>query len=788
MKQFRKNVFRIALKNKASLIGNVFIIAIGIFVLVSMLDTLRNLSDQIEQLYRKTELADVFAEVSGISAAELNSASDIEGIREASGRVAQDVRIYSEDFTDIVTVHLMSYDGEEKVNRVSLKNADGSGEYFTEKDEIYIGARMAQEYGFKEGQKLKAVINGNAVDFVYRGSCNAPDYIYAIPPGGAMVPDGKAYDIACISKGYMQSLTGKKDSFNELGFLLESGYTYEDVRCQLIAFLEKDGLESICSREKQSSYEMVSGEMEELISMGTIFPLLFMLISVFMMYVVQKKMIEKDRTLIGAMKAFGLKDSELIGAYLAEGLIAGLFGAALGSLFASSLGRFMFDMYVDFFNLPDPVYHDYLKTRLIGLALAAVTGVLAAYLGVKGILDIDPAQAMRAKTPENVRENAVIGSLSRRLGSSFSRLALRAIVRNPFRGLLIVIAIAFPFSLLPSLLSFSGVADRMFMDQFEKIQTYDLQVSLDHYADPVTVSRSGEILDYVEKAEAIGTFSAEFTKGSRSEFAVIYALPENAELWNVYDSRGNACGLPENGIILNSRIAEKLNAFAGDRIYIQSAGVTSVKTPVTVEAVIEETFGSGCYMKLESMPKLFNSMPAANDLLLKVSDGKLQAVKDQLLGAGRISWLVDAGRILQSYKDMMGEMIGMIDMFAVLAVAAGIVLIYNISMISIRERMTEFGTLKILGCTEKEIGGMLLFEQLIYYAGGLLLGIPGGKGVIYLIENLMLSDSYTVHMDIEPAAYAASVVICFGITAAAWYAETRYLRKIELTEILKERE
>ena len=49
MKSFRKNVLRLALQNKTTVIGSMIIIAIGIFTMIAMFDTLQNLSGQIEQ-------------------------------------------------------------------------------------------------------------------------------------------------------------------------------------------------------------------------------------------------------------------------------------------------------------------------------------------------------------------------------------------------------------------------------------------------------------------------------------------------------------------------------------------------------------------------------------------------------------------------------------------------------------------------------------------------------------------------------------------------------------------
>lgn len=784
MGQFRKNVFRLARQNKGSFLGAVFIIAIGIFIFVSMMDTLKNLKSQVELYYEESGMADIFAVVSGISDTELAGLLELPGIADASGKMAEDVRLLADGQEEIVTVHLLSYDTEDSLNRLTLSEAGGALET---SEKLYLGSRMEGVYGYGSGETLRLLWNGEAVEFKFAGTCSGPDYIYSIPPGGAMVPDGEVYDIAVIDRTRMEEMTGRKDSLNELGFKLEPGYTFEDVKGALTKKLEANGLLSLTAKEDQASYNMVDGEMGELISVGTILPVLFMAISVFMLYVVLKKMIDRDKSLIGTMKAFGLTDRELMGAYLLEGALAGAAGAVLGSILAVPFGQYMFDLYIDFFNLPDTVYHNYADSRIAGLLLSLLTGVSAAFFGVRGIVSIAPAQAMRQAAPEAPKNLPIPRPLLKRMGP-LVRMGCRAIARNPFRGFLMALAIGFPFSLTPVLLSFQEVADSMFFDQFEKIQVYDLQLSLDRYVSPVKAAQGAEFLEGVKEAEAVCVMSVEISSGSRTEYAALYGLNEGSGLWKIMDNRGIFYEPPENGIILNSRVAEKLHAAEGDVVEIECQGITkeAVKVPVTL--VMEESFGSGCYVALKSLPELFPMGDGANTVLIKAGEGMLSSLKERLLDTSHVTWMVDAGKIIESYRDMMGSMIAMIDMFVVLSVSAGAVLIYNISMISIRERVTEFGTLMILGGSAGEAGRVLLMEQTVYMVLGILMGIPGSIGVKYLLERLVISESYTIHMVISPAAYGISLLICAVMMAVSWAAEFRFLKKISLTDILKERE
>lgn len=781
MKSFRKNVVRCARQNLGSFLGAVFIIAIGIFVYVAMMDTLRNLRDQVQYYYDGSAMADVFAEVSGISEVELKRLKEIPGIEEVSGKMAADVRLFAPSQTEIVTVHLLSYDSSDSLNKLVLKGVDAG------KDSIYLGNRMAGIYEYENGTPLTLMINGKSVKCELAGTCYGPEYIYAIPPGGAMVPDGEIYDIASMDKSRMEELTGKKDSMNELGFQLAGGYTYEDVRYQLMDRLSGYGLISLSSRENQASYDMVKGEMDELYSMGTVLPVLFMSISVFMLYVVLKKMIDRDQSLIGTMKAFGMKDGELILAYIYQGVEVGVLGALFGSVLAVPFGRYMFVMYVDFFNLPDTVYHSYMNTRISGLAIAVATGVMAVYLGVRGILKITPAQAMRAKAPASAVNLRLPDFLASRL-DSMEKMGFRSVVRNPFRGFLIILAIAFPFSMSSVLFSFEGVADQMYFDQFDKVQTYDIQISLDRYVSPIRGETAGEGLIGVKKSEAVIQMAVELKHENLSEFAMVYGLNRESDMWRIMDLHGRFYEPPDDGIIINTRIAKKLHLAMGDLMEVSVPGLTAEPVKVPVKAVIAESLGSGCYMSASGFYHFFNSDPIAGTVLLTVEKGKMEEVREQLLKTSRVTWLVDTGRIIESYRDMMGSMMAMINMFSFMAVAAGGILIYNISMINIRERITELGTLIIMGGTEREIGRILLFEQLVYFMLGILMGIFGSFGVKYLMEHLIVSDSYTIDLVIRPSCYVSAFLTCLAMTGVSLLAQTRFVRKIRLTDILKERE
>ena len=288
MRQFRKNILRLAWKNKGAMAGSALIIAIGIFTMAAMFDTMFNLTGQIRAYYERAELGDIFCTVEGITDAELKRTEEIPGIRKAAGRMSADTRILADGLDSVVTVHLMSAPSSEEEASQSLSGALNRPECsspLTEDDRIFIGERMQAVYGWHPGDEIRVLYGGRSIRFYYGGTVSAPDYIYSVPPSGSMVPDGRTYDIAVVTEAAMRTVTGSGKR-RELSFRLSPGYSFEDVRPLLSQRLERFSVGSLLKREDQESYSMVEDEVQELVTTGTVLPVIFLSISVFMLYTV----------------------------------------------------------------------------------------------------------------------------------------------------------------------------------------------------------------------------------------------------------------------------------------------------------------------------------------------------------------------------------------------------------------------------------------------------------------------------------------------------------------------
>lgn len=782
MQMYWRNILREARKNWGAYIGASFIIAFGVLIYTGMMDAIYNLKDQVNLYYEQSNMADVFADVSAFPESELSTLESIPGIDIAYGRLAQDVRILADNQTEIVSVHLMAYSEKDTLNSIHI-----IPEKKLNQQDIYLGHRMFEAYNYPIGKSLQLLIKGQLINLKLSGYCQSPEYVYVTPPSGGRVPDPELYDIACVDKSYLEELTGMSGHVNELGFRLEPGYTFEDVRYELSEHLEQYGVKSLYSKKNQASYDFVEKDINTQTVLGSFFMVLFMSISVFMLYVILKKIIDQHRRLIGTMKAFGFHTRDLMLGYIKLGVCIGLIGALLAGLLAIPLGKVMYLRYSVYYDIPNGKFVFYWKTRIIGILVSVLTSIFAVYVGIRSIAKITPAEAMRPSEPIAARTIKIPKWINKRL-YVMHKIGLRSMIRSPFRSFVIILAIAFPFGVSSALLSFEGVLDQAFTSQFTEVQIYDMQISLDNYVSYEKAMAAGAQLDGVVKSESVISIGVKLKKDNLIQFAMLKGIGEDSELYKIMDWEKVFYQPTDNGIILSKALADKLRVEEGDTIEVYNALLAPVAVSIPVNRVIYDNFGGGCYLSAEGIRKYFNTNKISNLVLLKVQDGMLNKVKEQVLRTSRVTNMIDNDRIRNSYREQTKAIVGMMTMFAIATAVCGLILINNILMINVRERRIEYGTLMVLGISVKEFRQMIFFEQCIYFFLGIVLGFPIIEGVKRVIESTMAAGAIRIKMTIFEIAYIKSFLICLIILVGSSIAVMHKVNKILPVDILKDKE
>ena len=132
-----------------------------------------------------------------------------------------------------------------------------------------------------------------------------------------------------------------------------------------------------------------------------------------------------------------------------------------------------------------------------------------------------------------------------------------------------------------------------------------------------------------------------------------------------------------------------------------------------------------------------------------------------------------------------------------LIVFGSISLIYNSFSISVSERTRQFGLLKSVGATKKQILSCVLYEALLLGSIGILVGLVvgcAGIGItLYLLRGvfarLASADGVSIRLVLNAGALAAAAAICLATTLiAAWIPARRALKVSPIDSIRQTRD
>ena len=149
-----------------------------------------------------------------------------------------------------------------------------------------------------------------------------------------------------------------------------------------------------------------------------------------------------------------------------------------------------------------------------------------------------------------------------------------------------------------------------------------------------------------------------------------------------------------------------------------------------------------------------------------------------------ISGMQSKAKIMESYDSFMDVMNTMVLLLALAAVILGIVVLYNLGVMSYTERYRELATLKVVGFQNKRIGGLLISQNMWLTVIGVIFGIPAGVGVLHLLIALLATE-YELKIMLGALTYCVSILVTFGMSLLVGGLIAIKNRKINMVEALK---
>ena len=754
-----KKLFRTILKYKAQFISMIIMIAIGIGVFVGFNMEWYTLEQNTNAFLSETGFADYrIVSKAGFSEDDLNAVLSIDGVNAATRYFSVNASVKDSDDIVALTVNSdMAVSGIFSVN----------GEDYDEKSEdgIWLSDRYANQNGIKTGDKLEFLYSGITLKGTVKGLIKSGEYMICLPDANQVMPDYNTYGFAYVSPTMFKNAVGaefytqinvisdldKKDFVNAADKALNATY-------------------AVLSKDETVTWSESRGEINEGQVMGSVLPVLFLVIAVLTMITTMHRIIAAEKTQIGTLKALGFKNGKIVRHYMSYALAIGLIGSVFGIGIGYLLGWYIMNpdgamgTYID---IPDWS----LKTPYVcWIILVGVIAVLTliGFLSVKSIMKGSAAETLRPYVPKTSK-NLIIEKTKLWNKLRFgARWNLRDSLRHKSRTLMTLLGIVGCTVLCVGAL---GMQDTM--DAFVKVFYYDAI----NYESRINLETAD-----VTRAQALEV-SARYGKdwsatlgvqtGEKTVQLEIYHL-ESDSVKFVNETLGFT-ELKDDGAYICSRIADEFHLKIGDNVSFKPYGINaeySVKINGILRSMVENIVITDAFADSLGVAYQINTVYTDNKDVAKTFP---------------ISNVQNKADVIKSFDTFLTLMKTMVALLIAAAVILGIVVLYNLGVMNYTERYREMATLKVVGFKNKQIGRILIGQNFWLTVIGIIFGIPAGVGVLQYLLNA-LANEYEMVLSLGFKTFAISVLLTFGVSILVGFMVSNKNKKIDMVEALKGQE
>lgn len=790
-----KKLLRTMGQYKAQFISMIIMIALGFGVFVGANMEWVSIEKNTNRLFEETGLADYkiyssSAKTGGVTATF--SEDDLQKIKELDG-VKDAARFFSVN-ADVTLVNGEKIKtekdgtGKDKIPRAAITVTESenvsffnltSGEAYdgASTDKIWVSDKFAQAKEISVGDTLtfgSVPGVGASLEFKVAGLVKSGEYMVCVQDSTQLMPDYKMFGYAYITpaayKKICESAGLPSPLYAQINVRVNNfdDFTKQKFSDAVNAALGKTML--VISKEESSSYALAKGEAEEGKTMGAVLPVLFLAIAVLTMITTMHRIAAKEKTQIGTLKALGYKNKRILAHYSSYALAIGIVGAALGIGVGYGFAYFIMNpsgSMGTYMDLP------YWKLHMPFFCVVVMIAVLFAltligFLSVKSMLRGTAADALRPYAPKKMKNLAIEKTKAWKKFSFGTRWNLRDVMRHKSRTLMSLIGIIGCTVLMAGALGMNDTMNAFLTDYYDKAMNYSSRIY-------VSSASEETVAEIAEKYAADASASVSVEIGDKGVSLDIYDIKHDKVRF--LDKKGALVPLRNDGAYLCRRIADEYKLKAGDTFTISPYG-TDKEYTLKVNGVI--------YSSSESVAITNAYAEACGVTGYKTDSLYTSAVKNVLLDdeLTKNFEIQDKQSIVESFETFTGLLNLSVTVLIAAAIVLGVVVLYNLGVMSYTERYREMATLKVVGFKDKKIAGLLIGQNMWVTVIGVILGLPLAAGTLgYLVKELASEYEMRVVMGWKTFLISTLLTFCVSLVVSLFVAKKN--KKIDMVEALK---
>ncbi|MBQ9762624.1 MAG: FtsX-like permease family protein [Oscillospiraceae bacterium] len=493
----------------------------------------------------------------------------------------------------------------------------------------------------------------------------------------------------------------------------------------------------ILDRNTNVGYLAVNSNSDIVAGVARVFPAFFLLVAALVCITTMTRMVEEERTQIGVLKALGYKNSAIINKYLVYSGSAAVLGCGLGVIVGSIVfPKILWFAYSIILNItPDIVLgFDWPLCILVVVAYTLVSMLVTWYCCRRSLKEV-PAELMRPKAP-TAGKKILLEYLPfwNKIGF-LNKVMFRNVFRYRQRLLMMMVGIGGCTALLLTGFGFRDSIMDIVNYQFAEVTVYDMEI---YFSEGQTEEQQMAFRDELrlDVEEVLFFYQASVDLEYEDKTREVFLMSADERIGEFIDFHRDGTDLTMPGpgeVYLTVGAAEAMGIQEGDTVTLRDAEMRTLT--LKVAGIFENYVYNFAIIQPETLAQQWGQVPSSQMAYVTVGDGQ-----DVHAAGAKISGMdgVMNVSISQDLANQVGSMLEALDLVVVtIVICAGLlaaIVLYNLTNISITERVREIATIKVLGFNSKESALYVFKENLFLSVMGAGIGLIGG---IYLLKFVM---------------------------------------------------
>lgn len=470
--------------------------------------------------------------------------------------------------------------------------------------------------------------------------------------------------------------------------------------------------------------------------------------------------IEQESQFIGALYAMGVHRRKIMLHYITLPVVITLIGGVIGTVLGySPLGRGMLiNSVIGPYSVPQVNAHSSVWLLLYGILMPPVLAAIVNLICLRRKLNTEPLRLLRKEQKQSRLLNIDLRGLG-----LFNRFRVRQILRE-----LRITAAMFVAIVMGVWLLMLAIVTYVCIDDLAGKYEQDIPYAYCYYL------KYPDAEHVPEHAEMCYSKNLNHTYLGYTLQVTVMGVEENSRYFPF------AVSHDKNAVSVARGTAIKYGLHEGDLLCLHD-DVTGTTYALEVDSIVPYSAGLNVFMTIDAARELFDASDDDYNMLL--SDTELE------IDAGRVLSVTTRESMISAVKTLLSDMMPMILMTGISAVAVYISVLYIMMKMMIDRSAFSISLIRIFGYHSKEIKRLYLDGNTLTVLVSTLFALPVSKLLIDLTWPMIVYN--------QPAGYAselhlwhyavifAATMLCYWITNGIL---VRKIQNITPAEVLKDRQ